>query len=107
MLIAVRARPAFRIARVQSLVPGGFAVQFTDGTTASIPASEAVPIPGTPVFATGDQVLALWRDGLMFPGTITNVSSTGYTVAWHDGDTPQLVTLGTLTFLYWAANPAG
>jgi hypothetical protein len=102
VLVAVRARGAIPIARVQSHVPGGYKVQFTDGALASIPAAEAVPIPAQHVFQAGDHVLALWRNGLMFPGTITHISSQGYTIAWHDGDTPQEVQLGTLTFLYWA-----
>jgi len=34
----------------------------------------------------GDQVLALWKAGSMFAGTITEESAEGYEVAWHDGD---------------------
>ncbi|MCI0358200.1 MAG: hypothetical protein L0211_06940, partial [Planctomycetaceae bacterium] len=63
--------------------------------------SDIFPMPDRPVFEIGDEVLALWKGGSLYPGTITEESPEGYTVAWHDGDTPIVVRPGTLTYLFW------
>ncbi len=101
-IATLRHNGQFLLAKVQQVGAGGLAVQLFDGSSATVPAAEALPNPGHPVFQVGDQVLAHWRSGFVFPGTITAVSPQGYTVAWHDGDTPLVVPLGTLTFLVWA-----
>lgn len=102
VMIGLYTGKSFLIARVKGLSPGGYAVELPDGTHTNIAAADAIPIPGDYGFQVGDQVLAHWKNGFMFPGTISQVSSAGYTVAWHDGDQPLIVQQGTLTFLYWA-----
>ena len=77
-------------------------MRFTDGSRATVPTSDIFPMPDRPVFEVGDEVLALWKGGSLFSGTITEESHEGYTVAWHDGDTPLVVRPGTLTYLFWA-----
>jgi hypothetical protein len=98
---AIRSRTGYWIAQVEAEAQGGFKVRFTDGATASVPDADVIPIPAEGVFDLGDQVLALWKGGNMFPGTITEESPEGYTVAWHDGDTPIVVRPGMLTYLFW------
>ena len=96
----------FLLVKVQQPVAGGFVVQLVNGSTGTVSLSELIPNPGHPVFQMGDQVLAHWNNGFMFPGTITAISPQGYTIAWHDGDQQLVVPLGTLTFLYWAREAA-
>lgn len=103
-IASLRRNGQFLLVKVLQVVSGGYVVQFVDGTSGAASASEVLPNPGQPVFQVGHQVLAHWRNGFMFPGTISAVSSQGYTVAWHDGDTPLVVPVGTLTFLDWARN---
>ncbi len=103
-IASLRRNGQFLLVKVLQVASGGYVVQFVDGTSAAVSASEVLPNPGQPVFQIGHQVLAHWRNGFMFPGTISAVSPQGYTVAWHDGDTPLVVPLGTLTFLDWARN---
>lgn len=38
----------------------------------------------------GDKVMAIWRGGGYYPGTITQVTGGQYMVAWDDGSAPQL-----------------
>jgi hypothetical protein len=99
---AVHDRRGWWIASVEADVDGGYNVRFTDGSRATVPTSDVIPMPDRPVFEVGDEVLALWKGGSLFPGTISEESSEGYTVAWHDGDTPLVVRPGTLTYLFWA-----
>ena len=103
-IASLRGNRQFLLVKVLQVVSGGYVVQQVDGSSGAVSASEVIPNPGQPVFHVGHQVLAHWRNGLMFPGTITAISPQGYTVDWHDGDTPLVVPLGTLTFLYWARN---
>jgi hypothetical protein len=99
--VAIRHEGRFLIARIEANTPGRLAVRLMDGTRGTVPAGDLVPIPERHAFAEGDQVLALWRHGHMYPGTITEVTPSGYLVAWHDGDTPIVVQKGNLTFLAW------
>ncbi|MFN0017619.1 MAG: hypothetical protein ACKVP0_05115 [Pirellulaceae bacterium] len=103
-IACLRRNGQYLLVKVLQVVSGGYVVQLVDGTSGAVSASEVLPNPGQPVFQVGHQVLAHWSNGFMFPGTITATSSQGYTVEWHDGDTPLVVPLGTLTFLYWARN---
>jgi len=96
-----QAEMVFWVARVERVIPGGFEVQNSQGERVSVPADRVIPHPGQHVFEIGDRVLAHWDMGQMFPGTITAISQQGYTVAWADGDTPQVVPLGMLTFWSW------
>jgi hypothetical protein len=66
-----------------------------------------VGIPDQAQFQIGQHVLARWQNQTMYPGTISAISPQGYTVAWHDGDTPLVVPPGALTHLQWcqAATP--
>lgn len=100
--VAMRGRNGYWIARVEAVVDGGYDVRFTDGARGTVPESDIIPMPEGNVFEVGDEVLALWKGGSLFPGTITEESHEGYTVAWHDGDTPLVVKPGTLTYLFWA-----
>ena len=77
-------------------------VVFTDGVRAVAPDADVIPIPPEGIFEVGDQVLALWKGGSMFAGTITEESVEGYTIAWHDGDMPLVVPPGMITYLFWA-----
>jgi hypothetical protein len=101
----------FHIARAMRVGPQDIEVQSINGSVAVVPAGSVVAHPGQPVFRVGDKVLALWLGSWMYPGTITAVSHEGYTVAWHDGDKPLVVRLGTLTYLDWCrsatAAPSG
>jgi len=99
--VAIRGRNGFWIASVETEVAGGYNVRFTDGARATVPESDVIPMPAGDVFEVGDEVLALWKGGSLYPGTITEESHEGYTVAWHDGDTPLVVRHGTLTYLFW------
>src|SRR4029450_4541807 len=81
--VAIRSRTGYWIAQVEAEARGGFKVRLPDGATASVPDAGVIPIPAEGVFEVGDQVLALWKGGNMFPGTITEESPEGYTVAWH------------------------
>jgi hypothetical protein len=103
--VALRRPLPYRLARVEAAFPGGYALQLVDGSRGNVAAADVVPNPAHHVFAVGDPVLAHWNSGTMFPGTITAISEQGYTVAWHDGDAPQTVPLGCLTFLYWVLEP--
>jgi hypothetical protein len=105
--VAIRGRTAYWLASVEAEAEGGFAVRFTDGAHATVPDADVIPMPAGPVFDVGDQVLALWKGGSMYPGTITAEAPEGYTVAWHDGDAPLVVRPGTLTYLFWALEEAG
>jgi hypothetical protein len=98
---AIRSRGRYWLAQVESEVQGGFAVKYTDGLQVAVPTADVIPIPADSVFEIGDEVLALWKGGSMFPGTITEESAEGYTVAWHDGDMPLVVPAGMLTYLFW------
>jgi hypothetical protein len=100
--VGIRSRNGYWIARVESEVSGGYNVRFTDGARATVPESDIIPMPAGNVFEVGDEVLALWKGGSLYPGTITEESHEGYTVAWHDGDLPLVVKPGTLTYLFWA-----
>lgn len=103
-LVAVRgALDTYWIARVEQELPGGWTVQYPSGNRENVQAGNVIPIPDRPVFQVGDVVLALWRAPAMYPGRITAISPQGYTVAWLDGDQPQVVALGTLTFLAWTS----
>jgi len=99
--VAVRGRSGYWIASVESEADGGYNVRFTDGARATVPDSDIIPMPAKAVFEVGDEVLALWKGGSLYPGTITDESHEGYTIAWHDGDTPLVVRPGTLTYLFW------
>ena len=44
----------------------------------------------------GDKVMAQWRGGSYFPGTITQVTGGQYLIAWDDGSTPQLTPLSLI-----------
>ncbi|HZN33994.1 MAG TPA: hypothetical protein VFB80_09255 [Pirellulaceae bacterium] len=99
--VAIRGRNGYWIASVEAAVDGGFNVRFTDGARATVPDSDVFPMPEGNVFEVGDEVLALWKGGSLYPGTITEESHEGYTVAWHDGDMPLVVKPGTLTYLFW------
>jgi hypothetical protein len=105
--VVLRRPPPLRIARVEAQLPGGYALQLVDGSRGNVAAADVLPIPGERVFQTGDVVLAHWRNGLMYPGTVTQVSEQGYTVGWHDGDQPLVVPPGCLTYLYWVLEAMG
>lgn len=100
--VAIRSRGRYWLATVESEARGGFVVVFTDGVRAPVPDADVIPIPPEGTFEVGDQVLALWKAGSMFAGTITEESAEGYEVAWHDGDMPLVVPPGMITYLFWA-----
>ena len=89
----------YYFARVLQPLAGVSRIQFSDGAIETVPQNSIVPIPGQPMFRIGDFVLAVWKTDRMFPGTVTAIGASGFTVSWHDGDAPLVVPAGMLTSL--------
>lgn len=66
-----------------------------DGSSGTVPAADVRAIPET-AFAVGDRVLAVWSGGRFYPGEVTKVEGTTYTVKWDDGSDPSTVAAGKI-----------
>ena len=66
-----------------------------DGSSGTVPAADVQAIPET-AFAVGDRVLAVWSGGRFYPGEVTKVQGTMYTVKWDDGSDPSTVAAGKI-----------
>ncbi len=75
---------------VQGLVEGGYAIAYDDGDQWVAPRNRVLPMTQSGV-QVGDHVLAVWKNGKMYPGRVSAVSPGGATISWDDGDTPMFV----------------
>ncbi len=66
-----------------------------DGTSRAVPTADVRTIPDV-TFAVGDRVLAVWSSAHFYPGEVTAVEGTTYTVKWDDGSTPSAVEAGKI-----------
>jgi hypothetical protein len=66
-----------------------------DGTAGAVPQTDVRAIPAA-TFAVGDRVLAVWSQGRFYPGEVTKVTGSTYTIAWDDGTTPSTVEAGRI-----------
>lgn len=55
----------------------------------------------------GAKVMAQWRGGSYYPGTITQISGEQYLVAWDDGSGPQLTSAAQIQALKTHSRVAG
>jgi hypothetical protein len=55
----------------------------------------------------GDKVLAVWRGGGSYPGTIRQIDGNQYLIAWDDGSAPQLTPLSSIQPLQLHSRVAG
>jgi len=79
-------------AKVLAVTGDNVEVQFVDDQSKlTVPVADVRAIEKK-TWAVGDSVLAVWTVGRFYPGTITAVSGSTYTVKWDDGSSPTPVT---------------
>ena len=87
---AIWTNGAYYPGTVQAVLVDGYAIAYDDGDRWIAPRDRVLPMATAPV-AVGDHVLAVWKNGKMYPGRVTAVTPGGATIAWDDGDTPMFV----------------
>jgi hypothetical protein len=84
------------LATVTAVGGANVTVTYTDdGSSGTVPATDVRAIPDT-AFAVGDRVLAVWSGGRFYPGEVSKVDGTTYTVKWDDGSDPSTVEAGKI-----------
>lgn len=71
-------------------------VRYYDQTEATLPRNE-VKLPLQPKeVKEGADVLAVWKTGQFFPGSVKQVTKTGALIRWHDGSPVSEATFGKI-----------
>jgi hypothetical protein len=68
-----------------------YEIAFDDGDRWTVTASAAMPMSAPGDLRSGASVLAMWRNGSMYPGRVVELSAGGATIAWDDGTEPTFV----------------
>lgn len=82
---------AFYPGRVEAADGGRFSIAFDDGDRRVVGPRDVLPMVAPGSLARGERVLAVWRDGKMYPGEVMDVVAGRATIRWDDGDAPLAV----------------
>jgi hypothetical protein len=95
-LAAVWTDGALYLATVTAVDGANVTVTYADdGSSGTVAAADCRPISDT-AFTVGDRVLAVWASGRFYPGEVSAVEGTTYTVTWDDGSDPSQVEAGKI-----------
>jgi len=85
--------------RIAALEGGRYSIAYDDGDALVVDAGSVLPMAQPGTLAVGEHVLAVWKDGKMYPGVLADVRPGGATVRWDDGDVPLVVAEGNIARL--------
>jgi len=69
-----------------------FKVRYFDNTNGDVTGQNMRLIPKKPKVSKGDRVLGAWQGKpKLYPGTLTAIKDSKYTVKWDDGSAPSAV----------------
>lgn len=91
MPVCARYSTSWYEAEVLSEKDGNYHVKYHDGIEADLSKEDVKDLLTKEQIKVNDRVLAVWRSGAFYEGSVTEVKSNGAIVKWDDGSTPSLV----------------
>ncbi len=91
MSVCAKSGTTWYEAQVLSENNGTYHVKYYDNMEADLMETEIKKPLSKSDLKPNDRVLAVWRKGIYYEGTVSEISLSGATVVWDDGSTPSLV----------------
>jgi hypothetical protein len=87
--VAAKEKTSWYLATVVSQDGDDVKVRYYDQTEATLPRSEVKLPLAKKEIKDGADVMAVWKTGRFYMGTVKSVTKTGALIRWHDGSPPS------------------